>query len=150
METDTALRTHADLHELAELAVRVGAYLDERRFDDLGALFVEEASVRTPGGAARGRAAIVAQAARHHTRAEVTQHLMGTPLVELDGDRASIRVPALVTFDSVEDPTTVRRTLGETYRVHAVRTADGWRIETLETTPAWATGDVPAPARRPT
>lgn len=141
------IQENADHRELAELPVRVGTYLDERRFDDLEALFVEEARVRTPGGSVQGRHAIVAQAARNHTETDVTQHLMGSPLVEIEGDRASIRVPALVTFASARDHADVRRTLGEQYSIQAVRTENGWRIQSLETAPAWATGDVPAPAR---
>jgi SnoaL-like domain len=45
-------------HEITNLVYRLGAFLDDRRFDEMRSLLVEEATVRTPGSAAEGREAL--------------------------------------------------------------------------------------------
>jgi hypothetical protein len=42
------LRLHHDHNEITDLVYRLGACLDESRFDDLRQLVVEDATVRTP------------------------------------------------------------------------------------------------------
>src|SRR5262245_45189610 len=80
-----------DRSEITNLAYSPGACLDDRRFDDMRSLLVDEATVRTPGGTAAGREAVIAQARRNHQPGEPTQHVITTPLVELDGARAKVR-----------------------------------------------------------
>jgi hypothetical protein len=55
-----------DHNEITNLVYRLGAYLDDRRFDEMRSLFVKEATVRTPGGTGEGRKALIAQAKRTH------------------------------------------------------------------------------------
>ncbi len=104
----TNLQALADRAEIEDLVHRLGASLDERRFDDLRGILVEGATARTPGGLAEGRDAMVVQAERNHP---------------------------------VEDRTATRphMVLGEVYRLHARRTAAGWRLSSVETEPVWAT-----------
>jgi hypothetical protein len=52
-----------DRTEITDLVYSLGAFLDERRFDDMRSLLVDEATVRTPGGTAAGREAVIAQPA---------------------------------------------------------------------------------------
>jgi SnoaL-like domain len=87
-----------DRNEIANLVYRLGAFLDARRFDEMQSLVVEEATVRTPGGTADGREALIAQARRNHPPDEPTQHLITNPIVELDGDRAKVRANLVVNF----------------------------------------------------
>ena len=64
--------------------------------------------------------------------------------LHLDGDRAEVRANLIATFapsvGTLPEPTF---TLGEVYRFEAARTAQGWRLSRIETTPVWATGTRP-------
>ena len=62
MNVTTELRRLLDRQEITELVYRLGTCLDDGRFDDMRALLVDEATVRTPGGTAAGRDAVVAPA----------------------------------------------------------------------------------------
>jgi 3-phenylpropionate/cinnamic acid dioxygenase small subunit len=137
------LQQLADRNEITDLVSRLGQFLDDRRFDDMRSLLVEHATVRTPGGAAEGREAVVAQAKRNHHPDEPTQHLITNVLVDLDGDRAAVRANLVVNFaapTSAEQslPAPPRKyTFGETYRFDVVRTTQGWRFFRIQTTPVW-------------
>jgi 3-phenylpropionate/cinnamic acid dioxygenase small subunit len=132
-----------DHNEITKLVYRLGAILDDRRFDEMHSLLVEAATVRTPGGTAEGREAVIAQARRNHQPDEPTQHVITSPLVEMDGDRAKVRANLVVNFaapahgdESLPAPPR-KYTLGETYHFDVVRTSHGWRFSTVETTPVW-------------
>jgi 3-phenylpropionate/cinnamic acid dioxygenase small subunit len=132
----------ADRAEITDLVYRLGASLDDRRFDEMRSLLVDAATVRTPGGTAQGREAVIAQARRNHPPDEPTQHVITNPLVELDGDRAKVRANLVVNFATPAGfeslPALPRKyTLGETYHFDAVRTPEGWRFTAVESKPAW-------------
>jgi hypothetical protein len=160
--TDATLQLLADRSEIADLVNRLGAVLDEGRFDEMRSLLVEEATARTPGGTAEGRDAMVAQASRNHRPEQAIQHLITNLLVDLDGDRASARANLVVHFgpaggggsgslpESPASPASpappvppVEFTLGEVYRFELVRTPEGWRFTRVETTPVWMSGVLP-------
>ena len=142
--------TLVDRYEITDLVHRLGAALDEGRFDDLGALVVDDATARTPGGTAVGRDALVAQAGRNHDPAEGIQHVITDVLVDLEGERASVRANLVVHFAPAAPATgpipapPVQFTLGEVYRFEVVRTAAGWRFASIATEPVWMSGSPPA------
>jgi SnoaL-like domain len=131
--TIRALDAKRDIEDLVQ---RLTACLDEGRFDDMGSLFTGDATARTPGGAAEGRDALIAQAARNHSPDKATQHLIGGVQIELAEHTATARANALVTFADRSDgrPALV---MGEVYRFAARRTDEGWRLTRVETTPTW-------------
>lgn len=137
------LQQLAERNEITDLVYRLGEYLEAHRVDDMRSLLVEDATVRTPGGAAEGREAVVAQARRNHRSDEPTQHLITNVLVDLDGDRAEVRANLVVNFAAPPSadqslPAPPRKyTLGETYHFAVVRTTQGWRFSRIETTPVW-------------
>jgi hypothetical protein len=47
-------------------------------------------------------------------------------------------------FRTIYTPDAIAVTLGEVYRFDAVRTAEGWRLSRVETTPLWSTGTRPS------
>jgi SnoaL-like domain len=140
------LRQLVDHTQITDLVHRLGVCLDEGRFDEMRSLLVEDATARTPGGTARGREAVVAQASRNHRPDQPIQHVITNPLVELDGDRAKVRANLVVQFASPSGAhesalaPPVELTLGEVYHLDAVRTSDGWRLSRVETTPVWMSG----------
>jgi hypothetical protein len=137
-----------DRNEITDLVYRLGVALDECGFEEMRSLLTEDATASTPGGTARGRAALVAQAERNHPPDERIQHVITDVLVDLDGegDRARVRANLLVHFAPAEDTSgsapapTVTCTQGQVYRFEVVRTTDGWRFSRVETTPVWMSG----------
>jgi 3-phenylpropionate/cinnamic acid dioxygenase small subunit len=132
-----------DHKEITNLVYRLGTFLDDRRFDELRSLFIDDATVRTPGGTAQGREALIAQAHRNHQPDEPTQHVITNPLVEFDGDRAQVRANLIVNFaapargDEALPAPPRKYTLGETYHFEVVRTSEGWRFSSVESKPVW-------------
>ena len=137
------LQQLADRNEITNLVYRLGAFLDHRRFDDMRSLLVEDATVRTPGGTAEGREAVIAQADRNHHPDEPTQHLITNVLVDLEDGRAEVRANLVVNFAAPTGsdqslPAPPRKyTLGETYHFVVVRTPKGWRFSQIAATPVW-------------
>jgi hypothetical protein len=138
----------ADRLDLQELVARLGACLDEHRFEELGALLTDDATATTPGGVARGRAAAVEQVTRNHKDYDRLQHLATSILIDLDGDRAAIRANMVGIFGRSPEPVPVRA-IGGVFRLGTVRTEDGWRISSLEVKPVWLHGEAPVPAGAP-
>ena len=145
---DATLRQLIDRSEVADLVHRLGVVLDEGSFDDLGTLLAEDATVRTPGGTALGRDAVIAQARRNHPPDQPIQHVITNILVDLDGARARARANLVVYFGpadgasdpAAEPPPAVEYTTGEVYHYELVRTADGWCFSRIQTTPVWRSG----------
>jgi hypothetical protein len=139
------LRELIDRETISDLIHRLGAVLDDQRFDDLALVFGEDASITTPGGHAEGLDAIVAQAARNHTPELRTQHLATDLVIDLDGDRARARANYVGVFavGSGDPAPAPRFQIGSVYRFDLVRTADGWRLHSMEMLPTWAAGERP-------
>jgi hypothetical protein len=135
-----------DRQAIAGLIARLGAMLDEKRFDDAPSILAGDVSVQTGGGSASGRDAVVAQARRTHT--VTTQHVVTDVAIDLDGDHAEARANAIITFapDQPEARLTINDaeqaasylTLGEVYRFEARRTDDDWRITRIEVARRWS------------
>jgi hypothetical protein len=128
----------AERLRIKRLISTLGRCLDERDFEALREIFLSDASVTTPGGTAAGHDAIVDQARRRHSLDEGVQHIVTNMLVELNGDHASVRANLLVSFarSGATDP--LPFLLGEVYRIRLRRTAEGWRISGLSSTPIWS------------
>jgi hypothetical protein len=152
--TDTNLTTRLqqilDRNEITDLVYRLGVCLDEGRFDDMRELFVEDATVRTPGGVAEGREALIAQARRNHRPQDGIQHVIANLLVDIAGDHAKIRANLVVHFAPQADVAQaepalappIEVALGDVYRFDTVRTPEGWRFSRVETIPVWIFGSV--------
>jgi SnoaL-like domain len=133
-----AMAQLVDRDEITRLVYRLGVCLDDGRFDDLRDLFVDDAVASTPGGVAEGKDALVAQAARNHSPEDGIQHLIGNVLVDLDGDRATVRANLVVTFARLVADPDAPSALGEVYRFVARRSPSGWRLARVESHPVWA------------
>ena len=89
--TTTELQQLSDRAEITDLVALLGACLDDGSFDDMAELLAEDATVRTPGGQAEGRAAVIAQAGRTHPAGQSFHHVITNVLVAVDGDLATAR-----------------------------------------------------------
>jgi hypothetical protein len=107
--------------------------LDEKTYERLDEVFTAEAELRysldASSGPALSFAAMTARIRRFNTAFCFTQHLAGTPRIELDGDAARARTNLRALH--VQQRPDGRRS---TWLVHGVywdrlvRTAAGWRI----------------------
>lgn len=145
---DSTLQQLVDRNEIGDLVHRLGVVLDDGHFDDLRSLLAEGATVRTPGGTAEGREAVIAQARRNHPPEQPIQHVITNILVDLDGARAQARANLVVYFGppaGATDPAaplapSVEYTTGEVYQYELVRTSEGWRFSRIQATPVWRSG----------
>jgi hypothetical protein len=137
---------------LDRIVRRLGTMLDEHRFELWPTLFTADATVATPGGRSQGEEAIVAQARRNHRPGIVTQHRISDVVVDLDGDRAAVRANYVGTFVKSDgpvgpgEPTLTQAPvfeIGSVYRFEGVRTAEGWRLRSMEMHPIWEVGERP-------
>lgn len=93
-DLEARLRRMEDLMEIHQLFIDYGMHLDAGRFEDYAALFAAEGEIRLgPLGKAKGRAQI------RDTMTKAldglvgkTFHVISSPMVQLDGDRATSEV----------------------------------------------------------
>lgn len=146
MTENTVIRALADRAELTDMVARLGACLDEHRFEELAGLFTEDVGILTPGGPAAGRRAVVAQAERNHAEFDRLQHNVTSVLVTAQGeDRAAVRANLVGVFGRSDEPLPAR-VLGGRYRFEAVRTVDGWRFSAMQVESIWRTDGAAAQA----
>ena len=132
-----AVRELADRAEITQLLARLGRWLDEKRFDDTRSVFTEDATGQFPSGSLRGIEALTAQARRHHADFDQTHHVATNTLVDLGGDRATVRANQIATFVRHTGTLEPDLTVGERYRFEAVRTDQGWRFARVEVDLLW-------------
>jgi len=140
--TDEALSTIRTT-EITQLLYRLYALMDDRDFDRVGELLTEDATGRTPGGLAEGRAALVAQARRGHASTPRLMHRVSNVLVDdEDDDHATVRAVIEAVF-AEDDGEPVYR-IGELYQARARRESGRWRIAGFTMRPVWQTGRRPS------
>lgn len=113
--------------------------IDAKDYDALDALFTPDAEIdyRATGGAAGRYPEIKAWLGRALAPFPLTQHLIGLPLIRLDGDRATARTMLFNPMQLARPQGEHLFLLGCTYADELVRTADGWRIAKRVETDFW-------------
>jgi hypothetical protein len=132
MTVSTLIHDLTDRREITDLVSHLGLWLDEGRFDEAPSILIDDVTVDTPGGHAEGIEHVIAQARRNHQHDHL-QHVITNVLIDLDGDRATVRANLVVTF--ADDAVTSQQ--GERYRFEALRTPDGWRLSRVEVVAVW-------------
>lgn len=145
MSTANRLEHLADRLELADLVSRLGGWLDDLASAQPADLLAADVTVRSPGGVAHGRDAVVAQATRTHD-GRATQHLMTDVLAVVDGDEAQVTANLLVVFGAAAGDSAPQWVSGARYRFGARRHGVGWRLASIEVAPVWQVGERPTPA----
>lgn len=138
--TATLSATTEDRLELTRMVSTLGRALDLGRYDAFRELFTTAASIRTPGGEQQGIDRIIGQASASHDDYDVTQHLFGDVLTEIDDDRARVSANAIATLVPDSGHPETHRTLGTRYEFDAIRSDAGWRFERMAITPLWSRG----------
>jgi hypothetical protein len=147
-----------DRAEISDLIDRFSRDLDDYTLDGrpfdvawVRSYFTDDASVEYPVGSATGAESIAALIdGRGMAPFQRTQHVTTNYVVDLDGDRASVRFNLIATHVHAEDVRQrlgegagARFTVGDYYEGETVRTAAGWRFrrQTLHVT--WTEGTPP-------
>ena len=124
------LQEISDRIEIQDLLARYTQAIDRRDWDGLDQIFTPDAHIdySAMGGEAGGLAQIKEFLARVMPMFESTQHLLGSSVVDIDGDAASARTICHnpMVLRGGEDPHLIL--CGLWYRDKLVRTPAGWRI----------------------
>lgn len=138
---DDDLRALADERAIINLATQYCWALDGRDFDDLHNVFVPDAFALLGGTDCHGIDAIIERVSTALTPLDVSQHLIGSHDVGLDGDRATHRcyLQAQHVRHAAEDGELWM--VGGMYEDNLARTGDGWRIERRILSRIWTEGN---------
>lgn len=124
-----------DRHAAQDVIVSYAACVDERDLDGYAALFEPDAEI--VGFASRSFHGIDAWRAFVEKALEpyaATQHMLGVPKIEIEGDRATLRTDVRASH-FFREPKGRCLTLWATYRTELVRRGGGWRIRRHELLP---------------
>ncbi|WP_264042069.1 nuclear transport factor 2 family protein [Mycolicibacterium hodleri] len=128
-----------DIHRALSRFARIA---DAKRFDDLGEVFADDVTFDYGTGEdAHGIETLRELLRRHLEKCGGTQHLIGSVLVDVDGDRATSRAYVQARHQRTGDFVgPVFDSSGE-YTDRWERRAEGWRIVRRDATWATNTGD---------
>jgi ketosteroid isomerase-like protein len=120
----------ADRLAIQDLIARYAVIVDSRDFDALDAVFTPDARIDFTafGGPAGSPPEIRKFLADSLGIFKRTQHLMGLPLITIDGDRATARTPCTNPMVLDDAGSTKVWLIGLWYDDELVRTPDGWRF----------------------
>jgi 3-phenylpropionate/cinnamic acid dioxygenase small subunit len=135
------LEVLVDRHDVADLLARYARALDQRDWDALAACFVPIARYVHPGGVLEGVDAIVDRCRSALEPLTASQHLLGTVLVEIDGDEGRASSCFQAQHVRTGTPGGDLFTIGGSYADRVVRTPEGWRIAEREQTYTWMDGN---------
>ncbi|MEU8550866.1 nuclear transport factor 2 family protein [Streptomyces roseoverticillatus] len=151
-----ALRARIDaLTDRAAVTDLIDRYLlslDARRFDDAWArgLFTPDVRITSPVGKHEGIGGLAAWQAATLAKFERTQHIGTNYVLDIAGDRATVRWNALMTHVHLASTREARGsgpgdhfTVGGTFAGEVVRTPGGWRFRCLDISVVWTHGEGP-------
>jgi ketosteroid isomerase-like protein len=132
-----------DYIAIMNLASQYAHTLDDCDWDGLGACFTPDAVVEFTAQPEplRGRQAIVDFIRTGRRRFDVTQHVIGTPSVEVVGDTAQASFYVVAQHVVGRDGPTRRCVVGVRYDDALRRTSEGWRLAHRKTRRLWTEGD---------
>ena len=129
-----------DHRELTALVSLLYAVLDERRFDELDTVYSHDAVLDFPTARMVGLAEIERVARRRADRYGEMQHFTTDVLVQLDGDRATLRTNHLAVHVHRRGGTSEHYDAGVVHHFEARRTPVGWRLCRGRAQVVWTSG----------
>jgi 3-phenylpropionate/cinnamic acid dioxygenase small subunit len=138
----TDLKALLDEREVVRGLSRFARILDDKRWVDLGDVFADDLTFNYgAGGEQAGIAALRDEMRRYLDACGPTQHLIGSILADVDGDRATTRAYVQARHQRADDAAgAVFDSTGE-YLDHWERRPAGWRIVRREARWMVHTGD---------
>ncbi|CAL9615192.1 hypothetical protein SUDANB32_05711 [Streptomyces sp. enrichment culture] len=133
-----------DRAAVTDLISRYLRSLDEGVLDDdwARAFHTEDVVAEMPVGTVRGRDAVLDRVRRGMALFDRTVHLSTNDVVEIDGDRATVRGAQLSTHVLADGSQEVFVSAGHT-ETELVRTDEGWRISATALRVVWTRGTPP-------
>ena len=125
-----------DRQEVADLVTRLYALLDEGRYDELASVYAADVELEFPSAHMHGLDEAVAMARTRGGRYDRAQHITTDLLVDVDGDRASVRS----NHWAIHVHAGGRFEAGLVHRFDAARTPDGWRLTRGRADVVWRAG----------
>ena len=136
MTNDMVVGMTNDREAVSDLISRLYRLLDEQRFDELGSVYTEDASLVLPRGELHGLAAVTAKARERAVQYPRMQHLNTDLVVQVDGDVARARGNHLAFH---VEPSGTRFDAGVVHHFEAARTPAGWRLKRVTGDLIWST-----------
>ncbi|MFD7923305.1 nuclear transport factor 2 family protein [Streptomyces sp. NPDC059740] len=143
-EMQRQLQALTDRAEITDLMDRYLRSLDDGTFDEewARAFHTEDVTAEMPIGTVHGRDALLAHIQRGMALFDRTVHLGTNAVIEIDGDRATVRGAQLSTHVLADGSESVFISAGHADS-ELVRTADGWRISASTLRVLWTQGPPP-------
>jgi hypothetical protein len=138
------LRWLVDRAQISDLLVAMARTLDERDGVGYAALYTEDGVLELGEMRAVGREALAAGVAQHLGGYGAVWHLGANHAIEMDGDRARTRSYVLGAHRHGDDLSR-HADMGGWYDTTVVRTAEGWRFESVSASVLWTSGGGPLP-----
>jgi len=139
---------HRDRIAVQDLVIAFGLAADRRDWNRLAGLMTDPVHAdwtSLTGGEPEELAprALVARWVPVFEALRLTQHFIGPPLIELDGDAAASAEANFIATHVLPRPDHPHRswTLGGHYRFLARRLEEGWRLASIVMTAGWQAGD---------
>ena len=132
-----------DYVAIMNLAAQYVLTLDGCDWDGLGACFTQDAIVEfsVHPEPLEGRQAIVDFIRNGRQRFDVTQHVIGSPSVHVDGETANASFYVMAQHVASRDGETKRCLVGVRYNDDFHRTEEGWRLAHRRIRRLWTEGD---------
>jgi hypothetical protein len=138
-ERSVDLRQLCDIHEIQQLLATYVFAIDSKNYAALDEVFVPDATFdyTATGGIAGDYRTIKPWLEKALSHFPVTQHLIGLPLIDIQGDRATSRAMLINLMQLKQPNRTHQFFVGATYVDELIRTERGWRIARRVETDAW-------------
>ena len=121
--------TASDRHAIQDVIVTYAAGVDDRDLASYRSCFMDDVELGGFGPEpVRGLDTWMAFVEKALEPYRATQHMLGVPKIEIDGDKAHMRTDVQASHFPA-DPAGKTMTLWATYETDLVRTKDGWRIQ---------------------
>jgi 3-phenylpropionate/cinnamic acid dioxygenase small subunit len=131
-----------DRLDVVDVLYRYASALDRRDWSLLRTCFVDDVVGRySARGEVRGYGALEAMCRRALEPLDASQHLIGNPVVSVDGDVATASCYLQAQHVRLGEPGGETYTIGGSYHDELRRTPSGWRITTRRLEYTWATGN---------
>lgn len=130
----SALQDH---HDIVQLTHDYCWALDTGDWQALRSVFTADVVTDLGAGGQNGIGEVIERVSSALSHFDVTQHLVGTHQVRIDGDSATCR--CYLQAQHVR-PSGDKLLIGARYEDRCVRTTDGWRIAERKIVPMWSEG----------
>ena len=138
---DPALAELVDRDAIQRVLVRYATSLDDRDWDGLAECFTEDAVADYGVGSFEGVPAIVGLCRQMLEPLEISQHLLGSFEINVDGDTAHSRCYFHAQHSRPGLPDGQFLIVAGTYEDQLARSASGWRIRHRKLIATWRDGN---------